>query len=53
MPQRRGNHATAEGINSTIQALIKCANGYCPRKRLKRDLLFHPGGLDLYPTMAQ
>lgn len=49
----RVTNAYSEGINSTIQALIKRANGYRSRKRLKRDLLFHLGGLDLYPTMAQ
>jgi len=43
----------AEGLNSTIQALIKRANGYRTRERLKRDLFFHLGGLDLYPSIAQ
>lgn len=46
-------NAYAEGLNSTIQALIKRANGYRTRERLKRDLFFHLGGLDLYPSIAQ
>lgn len=46
-------NAYAEGLNSTIQALIKRANGYRSRERLKRDLFFHLGGLDLYPSIVQ
>ncbi len=49
----RVTNACSEGINSTIQALIKRANGYRKRERLKRDLLFHMGGLDLYPAINQ
>lgn len=49
----RVTNAYSEGFNSTIQALIKRANGYRTRQRLKRDLLFHLGGLDLYPSIAQ
>jgi transposase len=45
-------NAYSEGMNSFIQALIKRANGYRNRRRLKRDLFFHLGGLDLYPDMA-
>lgn len=46
-------NAYSEGINSTIQALIKRANGYRNRERLKRDLFFHLGGLSLYPNLRQ
>lgn len=46
----RVTNAFSEGINSTIQAIIKRANGYRNRERLKRDLYFHLGGLDLYPA---
>lgn len=46
-------NAYSEGVNSTIQALIKRANGYRNRERLKRDLLFHLGGLSLYPDSCQ
>jgi len=49
----RVTNAYSEGFNSTIQALIKRANGYRTRERLKRDLLFHLGGLNLYPSIAQ
>lgn len=49
----RVTNAYSEGINSIIQALIKRANGYRSRERLKRDLFFHLGGLDLYPLISQ
>ena len=48
----RVTNAYSEGMNSFIQALIKRANGYRNRHRLKRDLFFHLGGLDLYPQTA-
>jgi transposase len=48
----RITNAYSEGNNSMIQALIKRANGYRNRERLKRDLYFHLGGLDLYPELA-
>jgi transposase len=43
-------NAYSEGINSTIQAIIKRANGYRNRERLKRDLYFHLGNLNMYPA---
>lgn len=49
----RVTNAYSEGMNSIIQALIKRANGYRSRQRLKRDLFFHLGGLDLYPSITQ
>lgn len=49
----RVTNAYSEGMNSIIQGLIKRANGYRKRERLKRDILFHLGGLDLYPEIAQ
>lgn len=49
----RVSNAYSEGINSIIQALIKRANGYRSIERLKRDLYFHLGALDLYPEIAQ
>jgi transposase len=39
-----------EGLNNRIQGLIKKAFGYRSRERFKTDILFHLGGLDLYPT---
>ena len=47
----RITNAFSEGINSMIQEIIKRANGYRNRDRLKRDLYFHLGGLDLYPDV--
>lgn len=47
----RVTNAFSEGINSMIQELVKRANGYRNRERLKRDLYFHLGGLDLYPVI--
>ena len=44
-------NAYSEGINSTIQAIIKRANGYQNRDRLKRDLYFHLGNLKMYPSV--
>jgi transposase len=38
-----------EGLNNRIQGLIKKAFGYRNRERFKTDILFHLGGLDLYP----
>jgi transposase len=39
-----------EGLNNRIQGLIKKAFGYRNRERFKTDILFHLGGLDLYPS---
>lgn len=49
----RLTNAYSEGMNSIIQALIKRANGYRSRERLKRDLFFHLGALNLYPNTDQ
>ena len=46
-------NALAEGINSRIQLLVQKACGYRNRERLKTDILFHFGGLNLDPIMAQ
>ena len=47
----RVTNAFSEGMNSRIQGLIKQANGYRNRERLKRDLYFHLGNLDMLPIM--
>jgi transposase len=47
------SNAAAEGLNSRIQQLIQKACGYRNRDRFKRDVLFHLGGLDLYPASTQ
>ena len=40
-----------EGLNNKIQGLIKKAFGYRNKERFKTDVLFHLGGLDLYPAL--
>ena len=42
-------NATSESINSRVQALKKRANGYRSRARFRDAIMFHLGGLDLYP----
>jgi transposase len=44
--------ATAEGLNSRIQAIRVAARGYRNRDHFKTAIYFHLGGLDLYPTAA-
>jgi len=39
-----------EGLNNKIQGLIKKAFAYRNHARFKTDVLFHLGGLDLYPA---
>jgi transposase len=46
-------NAMAEGVNSRIQLLVQKSCGYRNRERLKTDILFHFGGLDLNPLPAQ
>lgn len=46
----RLTNASLEGLNSKIQGLIKKACGYRNRERFKTDIMFHCGGLDLYPA---
>jgi len=46
-------NALAEGINSRIQLLMQKSCGYRNRERLKTDILFHFGGLDMDPLTAQ
>lgn len=46
-------NALAEGVNSRIQLLVQKACGYRNRERLKTDILFHFGGLDLNPAFVQ
>jgi transposase len=46
-------NAMAEGVNSRIQTLVQKSCGYRNRERLKTDILFHFGGLDLNPLPAQ
>jgi len=48
----RATNGMAEGINSRIQWIKKMACGFRNRERFRRAILFHLGGLDLYPTSA-
>ncbi len=43
-------NAASESINSKIQKLKTRANGYRSESRFADAILFHCGGLDLYPT---
>ena len=43
-------NAGAESLNAKIQRLKKWACGYRNRERFKAAIMFHLGGLDLYPA---
>lgn len=46
----RATNGMAEGINSRIQWIKKMACGFRNRERFRQAILFHLGGLDLYPA---
>lgn len=46
-------NALAEGVNSRIPLLIQRSCGYRNRDRLKTDILFHFGALNMDPLIAQ
>jgi transposase len=46
-------NALAEGVNSRIQLLMQKSCGYRNRERLKTDILFHFGGLNMDPLAVQ
>ena len=46
----RLSNGPLEGLNNRIKGLVKKAYGYRSRSRFKIDILFHLGGLDLYPS---
>lgn len=48
----RATNAHLESVNAKIQALKKRACGYRNRGRFRNAILFHTGGLDLYPRNA-
>ncbi|MDH4333622.1 MAG: ISL3 family transposase [Desulfobulbaceae bacterium] len=48
--EHRISNAMAEGINSRIETLWKSACGFRNKTRLRIVILFHLGGLDLYPA---
>jgi len=49
----RITNATSEGINSKIQTVKLMACGYRNREHYKTAILFHCGGLDLYPRAPE
>jgi len=44
------SNGPSEGLNSRIQKLKARACGYRNRERFRRAIMFHLGGLDLYPA---
>ena len=44
-------NATAESLNAKIQWIKKTACGFRNRARFRAAILFHCGGLDLYPSL--
>lgn len=48
----RATNAAAESMNARIQRIKAMAFGYRNRERFRNALLFHLGGLDLYPRPA-
>jgi len=49
----RATNGLAEGINSRIQWIKKMACGFRNRARFRQAILFHLGGLDLYPAAVK
>ena len=49
----RVNNGRAEGVNNLIQRLKRRAFGYRNRDNFRNAILFHLGGLDLYPDNTQ
>lgn len=48
--KHRITNAVSEGLNSKIQTIKKTAYGFRNREHFKTAILFHCGGLDLYPA---
>ncbi|MBK8802029.1 MAG: transposase [Fibrobacteres bacterium] len=44
------SNASAESLNARIQAVRVKSRGHRSYEAFKRDVLFHLGGLDLYPV---
>jgi len=49
----QATNALAEGINSRIQRIKKMSCGFRNRERFRQAILFHLGGLDLYPASVK
>jgi transposase len=50
---RKVTNACTEGINSKIEKIKRGAYGFRSRISLRTAILFHCGGLDLYPKPAR
>jgi len=48
----RATNAVAQSMNARIQRIKRMACGYRNRERSRNAILFHLGGLDLYPATA-
>lgn len=48
----RVTNACTEGLNSKIEKIKRDAFGFRSKERLRTAILFHCGGLDLYPRLA-
>jgi transposase len=48
----RATNAVAESVNARIQKIKAAACGFRNRNRFRNAILFHLGGLDLYPARA-
>jgi transposase len=48
----KATNASAESMNAKIQRIKAMACGYRNRERFRNAILFHLGGLDLYPRPA-
>ena len=48
----RTTNAASESVNSKVQRIKRAACGFRNRDRFKNAILFHLGGLDLYPANA-
>jgi len=46
----RATNAASESMNAKIQRIKRMACGYRNRDRFRTAILFHLGGLDLYPA---
>jgi transposase len=48
----RVTNAASESVNSKVQRVERAACGFRNRERFRNAILFHLGGLDLYPATA-
>ena len=48
----RTTNGAAESMNAHIKRIKTMASGYRNRDRFRNAILFHLGGLDLYPRVA-